>query len=191
MIGKHIEDFLFENPAELMLEASCVATVGTENTLLHALMVLSSVGYSSIPVLNSKGQLKGIISLAMIINGVKDTENYNWSQLSERHVKEIMKEDPAQVTPDAELEDILHLLVDDNYLCCTDHSGKFAGIITRKAMFKKINQFAHKFEITHEVKPRSGEHSDDKTQNDEKTDTPLTSVRTETRAAQAVFRSTW
>ena len=44
MIGKHIEGFLFENPAELMLEASCVATVGTENTLLHALMVLSSVG---------------------------------------------------------------------------------------------------------------------------------------------------
>ncbi|HHU08386.1 MAG TPA: CBS domain-containing protein, partial [Clostridiaceae bacterium] len=159
MIGKHIEGFLFENPSELMLEASCVATVGTENTLLHALMVLSSVGYSSIPVLNSKGQLKGIISLAMIINGVKDTENYNWEQLSERQVKETMKEDPARITPDAELEDILHLLVDENYLCCTDHNGKFIGIITRKAMFKKINQFAHQFEITHEVEPRNGENN--------------------------------
>lgn len=191
MIGKHIEDFLYENPLELVVEASCVATVGTDNTLLHALMVLSSVGYSSIPVLNSKGQLKGIISLAMIINGVKDTENYNWSQLSERHVKEIMQEDPARVTPDAELEDILHLLVEDNFLCCTDQSGKFTGIITRKAMLKKINQFAHQFEITHEVKPRNSENNNEKSHNDEMRDKNLTSVRTENRAAQAAFRSTW
>ena len=95
-----------------MLVASSVATIRTENTLLHALMVLSSVGYSSIPVLDNKGHLKGILSLALIINGIKSTENYDWDQLAERQVHEIMETKPPRVLPSADLEDVLHLLVD-------------------------------------------------------------------------------
>ncbi|HHV42036.1 MAG TPA: CBS domain-containing protein [Clostridiaceae bacterium] len=180
MIGKHIEDFLFDNPSELMLEASSVATVGINNTLLHALMVLSSVGYSSIPVLDNKGHLRGILSLALIINGIKNTENYDWDQLAERQVYEIMDTKPPQILPDAELEDILHLLVENNYLCCTDNNGVFKGIITRKSMFKRINHFAHEFELSHDIKPRN--------EDEEKR---AGKSRTDAITAPAVFRSTW
>ncbi|MGI6090202.1 MAG: cyclic-di-AMP-binding protein CbpB [Saccharofermentanales bacterium] len=182
MIGKYIEAFLYEDPSELILEASSVATVRTENTLLHALMVLSSVGYSSIPVLDNKGHLKGILSLALIINGIKSTENYDWDQLAVRQVREIMETKPPRILPSAELEDILHLLVDYNYLCCVDGKGNFLGIITRKAMFKRINHLAHEFEIAHDVSPRlntENEKAAEKTGNDE------------VRPAAAVFRSSW
>ncbi len=181
MIGKHIEDFLYDNTSELMLEASAVATVGTENTLLHALMVLSSVGYSSIPVTDNLGFLKGILSLAMIINGVKDTENYEWDQLAERQVKEVMEVNPPLVLEGAELEDILHLLVDDNYLCVVDRNGKFAGIITRKSMFKKINHFAHEFELTHEVKRID----------EERIEAAIVAPVAERRSAASALRSIW
>ncbi|MDI9461635.1 MAG: cyclic-di-AMP-binding protein CbpB [Saccharofermentanales bacterium] len=182
MIGKYIEAFLYEDPSELMLEASSVATIRTENTLLHALMVLSSVGYSSIPVLDNKGHLKGILSLALIINGIKSTENYDWDQLAERQVHEIMETKPPRVLPSADLEDVLHLLVDHNYLCCVDTKGNFLGIITRKSMFKRINHLAHEFEIAHDVRPRLN------TENEKAVEKSGTD---EVRSAPVVFRSIW
>ena len=47
----------------LMIDAEQCATVRTENTLMHAMLLLTSVGYTSIPVLDDRSQLAGIITM--------------------------------------------------------------------------------------------------------------------------------
>ncbi|NLV98964.1 MAG: CBS domain-containing protein [Clostridiaceae bacterium] len=152
MIGSHIEGLLTHSDEPLMVCANDVATVRTENNLLHALLVLSSVGFNSIPVIDQNSQIKGIISMPMIINGVLKDDDYDWNLLSERKVKDVMDSSVRTLSIDAQFEDILHMLVDQNYLCVADKNGVFRGIITRKAMLKRVNYMAHEFERIYNVR---------------------------------------
>lgn len=152
MIGPHIEGLLMQSEESLMVCANDVATVRTENNLLHALLVLSSVGYNSIPVLDNNSRISGKISMAMIINGVLKDDDYDWNLLSERKVKDAMDSSVRVLSTQAQFEDILHMLVDQNYLCVVDEKGVFQGIITRKAILKRVNYMAHEFERIYDVR---------------------------------------
>ena len=159
MIGKHIGPFLLQGDDPLMIEAAHCATVRTENTLTHAMLLLSSVGYTSVPVLDEFSHLAGIISMPSIFNGILGDDNYNWDLLDIKKVKDVMAKDVAIVFNDSPFEDILHLLVNSNYLCVTDHRGIFLGIIARKQILKRLNHLAHNFEIYYQVKPRQDKAS--------------------------------
>lgn len=151
MIGPHIESFLLSSGDSLMIKAEQVASVRAENNLLHALLVLSSVGFSSIPVLDNQSNIAGKLTMAMIVNGVLSGEDYDWSLLTEKKVRDVMDVRVPRVENEFDLETILHTLVDTNYLCVTDADGFFRGIITRKAILKRINALAHKFEQCYDV----------------------------------------
>lgn len=153
MIGKHIGPFLLQGDDPLMIDAAQCATVRTENTLMHAMLLLSSVGFTSVPVLDESSRLAGVISMPAIINGVLDEDNYKWECLEERKVKEAMAKDVPAVRLDAPLEDILHLLVNANYLCVTDRDGIFKGIIARRQILKRVNRLVHEFETVYRVLP--------------------------------------
>ncbi len=152
MIGPHVEGLLMHGEESLMVCVNDVATVRTENNLLHALLVLSSVGYNSIPVLDHNTHIAGKISMPMIINGVLKDDDYDWNLLSERKVKDVMDSSVRILSTEAQFEDILHMLVDQNYLCVADKEGVFRGIITRKAILKRINYMAHEFERIYDVR---------------------------------------
>ncbi|MDD4541782.1 MAG: CBS domain-containing protein [Eubacteriales bacterium] len=152
MIGPHIEGLLKESDESLMVCANDVATVRTENNLLHALLVLSSVGYNSIPVLDNNLIVRGKVSMPMIINGVLKDDDYDWNLLSERKVKDVMDSTVRVLSTDAQFEDILHMLVDQNYLCVVDKNGVFRGIVTRKSILKRVNYMAHEFERIYDVR---------------------------------------
>ncbi|NLC89673.1 MAG: CBS domain-containing protein [Clostridiaceae bacterium] len=162
MIGSHIEGLLLQSEESLMVCANDVATVRTENNLLHALLVLSSVGYNSIPVLDQNSHIQGKISMPMIINGVLKDEDYDWTLLNERKVRDVMDSSVRTLSADAEFEDILHMLVDQNYLCVADKNGVFRGIITRKAMLKRVNFMAHEFERIYDVQIKEACHPETK-----------------------------
>ena len=57
-----------------------------------------------------------------------------------------MKTDVSVMRPDAELEDILHLLVDSSFLPVLDQEGVFCGIVTRREILKAVNYTFHSFE---------------------------------------------
>lgn len=156
MIGKHIGPFLLQGEDPLMIDAEHCATVRTENTLMHAMLLLSSVGFTSVPVLDESSRLAGVISMPAIFKGILGDDNYHWEQLDLRKVKEVMERNVFVVYDDSPLEDILHLLVNANYLCVTDHDGLFLGIIARKQILKRLNRFVHEFESHYRVTPREG-----------------------------------
>lgn len=137
----------------LMIDAEHCATVRTENTLMHAMLLLTSVGYTSIPVLNDRSQLAGTIAMPSIVNGVLEDDNYNWDLLNRRKVRDVMQINPPAVFNDGKLEDVLRLLIQSNYICVIDRKGLFMGIVARKQILKRINRLAHEFEITYDVTP--------------------------------------
>lgn len=151
MIGKHIGKFLLESDDPFIVTADNVATVRTENNLLHALTILSTLGYSSIPVLDMEGKLKGQVTLADIICGIKAIPTYDWESLQTRTVAEVMNVSPGYVYDDGKLEDVLNQLVSHNYVAVIDKTGCFLGIVTRKMMLRRINKLAHEFETHYDV----------------------------------------
>ncbi len=155
MIGKHIGRFLIQGEDPLMIDAAQCATVRTENTLLHALLLLSSVGFTSVPVLDESSRVAGIITMPSIINGLLDNEDYNWDLLSVLKVKDVMTTNVPFVYRDSPFEDILRVLVNSNYICVTERDKSFLGIIARKQLLTRVNRLAHEFEVVYEVRERT------------------------------------
>lgn len=146
MINEAIERLLLYDDHPLMIEASECATVRSENKLLHALMLLSTVGYSVIPVLDREQRLVGSISTPLILSGIKTSTEYNWDQLEEMTVGEVMDTRVGVLQQPYDLEDVLHKLVDYNYVCIVDDHGLFLGIITRKEILTRVNFLAHQID---------------------------------------------
>lgn len=157
MIGKHIGPFLLQGDDPLMIDAEHCATVRTENTLMHALLLLSSVGFTSVPVLDESSRLAGVVGMPAIFKGILGDDHYHWDQLDLRKVKDVMERNVSVVYTDSSLEDILHLLVNANYLCVTGRDGLFMGIIARKQIIKRFNRLAHEFENHFRVCPLADE----------------------------------
>ena len=151
LISKKIEDMLVEDKNKLMLPAEEVAIVGTKNTLEHALLVLTNVGYTVIPALDEESKVKGIISIPTIIRAVTGIESFQFEKLSEKTVEEYMKTDFPTLPEDFELDLLLHLLVRHSFVCVIDDEGVLKGIITRSELLKGTNRVAHLFETKYHV----------------------------------------
>ncbi|MGB4609914.1 MAG: cyclic-di-AMP-binding protein CbpB [Saccharofermentanales bacterium] len=159
MINKHLENLLLFDDSELVIPADAVASVRTENTLLHAMMILSTVGYSSIPVIDNQHRLHGVISLPLVIEGIKDQISYDWDKLSEKKVAEIICYDFSVVQEDADLEDVLHQMVDHNFVCVVGKNNRFLGIITRKNILKRVNFLVHEIDRFYDIKAKKEQFS--------------------------------
>lgn len=153
MINKQIESLLLHCQDQLMIPADRCATVWEDNNLLHALMLLSSVGYSEIPVLNTQRQSVGSINMPLIMGAIKTETAYLWDQLSHYKVSEVMRRNVGLVKGDYELEDVLHAIVDHNYIHVTDENGVFIGIITRKEILGRVNFLAHQIDSYCDIYP--------------------------------------
>lgn len=148
MICDQVQQLLLPDGSDpLLIDASRCVTVRDENTLLHALLLLSNSGFGQIPVLNHDQMLMGIISTPMIINAIKDNVHYNWDDLDTKKITEALSTNVGKVTEPIELEDVLHEMVDHNFVCVVDSSGRFRGMITRKEILTRVNFMAH--EMTH------------------------------------------
>lgn len=156
MIGSSIEEMLtskYEN--EYMIDSDNVAHVMCDNTALHAAIVLVSVGYNSIPVLDKENHLLGTVSLANILQSLFDSENDNYQEyLSSMSVKEIMNKDIKSLQIPFGIEEMMHHLVDSNYVPVVNADNQFIGILTRKELIKAINYLAHEYEKEYDVKPK-------------------------------------
>ncbi len=151
MINEHVENLMLNQGDALMISADKVATVRKENTLLHALMILQNVGYASVPVVDNKQKLQGVLRMPDIIKGIQDSLDYNWDLLAEKKVGDVISVDHSVVVGTPDLEDILHSLVDHNYVNVVDEQGVFQGIITRKAILTRMNFMAHAIDQYYDV----------------------------------------
>lgn len=151
MIGKEIGKMLLENKENLLIPADRVAHVQMNNRLNHALLVLTKIGYSVIPVLDNNYKIRGLISMPMIIEAITGLEDINFDKLGDIVVSDVMNTDFAVVNDPYDLEEVLHLLVNHAFICVASDDGSFIGIITRSEILKGTNRIAHEFENKYDV----------------------------------------
>lgn len=157
MIDAAVEQLLLEDPKSYVIPADIVATVTASNTLEHALMVLSKVGYTRIPVIAPDDQLQGLLSLSAVTNALLATPGAAVDQLRSVQVADVMSPVKRWVDDPTKLEKILNLLVDEPFLPLVDQQMTFQGIITRREILKRVNYLAHSLNREYVVTPKTAE----------------------------------
>lgn len=151
MIGDKIQEMFLENQENFLIPAREVAHVQAENNLNHALLVLTKIGFNVIVVLDKEARVTGLISIPLIIEAITGVREIHFDRLDLLTVGEVMRTDFAVLNDDYELEDLLHLLVDNAFICIVDNEKKFQGIVTRREILKSVNHVAHEFEHRYDV----------------------------------------
>ena len=127
MINRVVQDLLLEEKDKLFISADKVAILEEDHTLDHAMLVLTHVRYSLIPVVNRHNKLHDF------------------------QVKEAMETEFPSITLETEIEDVLNELVDRNFLCITNDEKEFVGIVTRKEVLKRVNYMVHELNKKYEL----------------------------------------
>ena len=148
LIHKRIQELLLQDRDKLFIDAEKVAILQEDHTLEHAMLVLTNVRYSLIPVLNKENKIVGLISLAMILQKITGVEQIHMNQLGKYKVREVMRTEFPIIHQDTQVEDVLNELVDESFICIGNEENGFVGIVTRKELLKRINFMVH--ELTRE-----------------------------------------
>lgn len=151
MIGNAVKSIFLEDEENFLIDGDNVATLTDTNNLDHALLVLTNIGYSKIPVLNKEQQLVGLVSLSNVVSEMFDTERINPDRLSTIQVADVMETDVKCVKEPYNIERILNYLVEGNFIPVVDDEQVFQGIITRKEVLKSVNHLAHELELKFDV----------------------------------------
>lgn len=143
MIGPAITQLMLENQETFVIPAENVANVMYSNPLTHGLLVLSQVKYSKIPVLGPEDRFIGLLSMADIMDKMFEIGANDITDLAQFTIADVVQLGVPVVKSDWELEDVLHLLVDEAFLPVVDEKNVFKGIITRKEILKAVNYTFH------------------------------------------------
>ena len=146
MIGKNIEEMFKEPTENIMIPASDVAIVREDDSLVHAILVLSSSGYQTIPVLDKDDRVRGLISISNIVTSPYGLSIFDEEKLSELTVSQVMNQMVPILFDNYNLEDVLRLLINNNFVCVTHKNGYFLGIIPRKVVLERFTNIAHNLE---------------------------------------------
>ncbi|HLR68084.1 cyclic-di-AMP-binding protein CbpB [Virgibacillus alimentarius] len=125
---------------DLMIPSEKVAHVQLNNPLEHALLVLVKSGYSAVPVLDTSYKLVGTIGKTAILNQTLGLERFEFEQLSDMRVHEIMKRDIPRLTKEDTYVQALKTVINSPFVCVADQEGYFDGIITRRAILKQVRK---------------------------------------------------
>ena len=136
MIGKHVQALLTETEDTFLIPADNVATLLYNHPLEHAMLILTNVGYSKIPVLDSEDHLVGLISLADIMQGISGLTGFDMKLLETLTVADVMEVKVPKMTAKDDLETLLRRSVNEPFLPYVDKDNVFLGIFTRKDILK-------------------------------------------------------
>ena len=115
MIGKNIEKMFKEPTENIMIPASDVAVVREKDSLVHAILVLSSSGYQTIPVLDEENRVRGLISISNIVTNTEDLSIFDEEKLAQIKVENVMNQMVPILFDNYNLEDVLRLIINNNF----------------------------------------------------------------------------
>ncbi len=140
MISVTSRDFLDMQIEEFIISSEKVAHVQMGNSAEHALLVLTKTGYSSIPVLDTKYRLKGLISTQMITDAILGLEHIEYERLPDLKVDLLMQTQMPSIHINEKFKRGLDLLIDHPFLCVVDDEETFVGILTRRVVLKQLKK---------------------------------------------------
>ena len=153
MIAKEFELFLLEQEETFVTPAENVAVLIDTHNADHAILLLSQMTYSRVPVVTDKRKFVGTIGLRDIL-AYQMEKGLSQEAMADTDIVHMTKKNVAVVEPDYHLTDVLHKLVDESFLPVVDKDGVFQGIITRKSILKAVNALLHDFSKEYEIRSK-------------------------------------
>ncbi|MGM9945580.1 MAG: cyclic-di-AMP-binding protein CbpB [Lysinibacillus sp.] len=120
-----------------------VAHVQSGNNAEHALLVLTRTGYSSIPVLDVKYRLQGLLSIKMITEAILGLERIEYDRLANIKVDDVMEKEVVYLKITDTFKRALDLVINHAFLCVVDDEGTFVGIMTRRVILKQLKKYIY------------------------------------------------
>ncbi|KGR73728.1 cyclic-di-AMP-binding protein CbpB [Ureibacillus sinduriensis] len=138
---------LLETPiSDFIISSEKVAHVQIGNSAEHALLVLTKTGYSSVPVLDIKYRLHGLLSSKMITESILGLERIEYDKLANIKVDDCMDSDVTYLKITDTFQKALDLVINHAFLCVVDEEGTFVGILTRRVILKQLKKYIYQVE---------------------------------------------
>ena len=153
MIAKEFEQFLLEQEETFLTPAENLAVLIDSHNADHAILLLSQMTYTRVPVVTDEKGFVGTIWLRDIL-AYQMEQGLSQEAMADTDIVHMTKKDVAVVSPDYTLTDVLHKLVDESFLPVVDKDGIFQGIITRKSILKAVNALLHDFSKEYEIRSK-------------------------------------
>jgi len=153
MIAKEFELFLLEQEETFLTSAENLAVLIDTHNADHAILLLSQMTYTRVPVVTAEKKFVGTIGLRDIF-AYQMEQGLSQEVMADMDIVHMTKKDVAVVNPDYTLTDVLHKLVDESFLPVVDKDGLFQGIITRKSILKAVNALLHDFSKEYEIQSK-------------------------------------
>lgn len=120
-----------------------VAYIYDTSTLRQALAKMRHHGYAAIPVLTEDGTYAGTISEGDFLWYLVDEDCASAKEQEQHYVKDLIRKDfcPA-VRINVTMEELLDKAMRQNFICVTDDTDAFIGIVTRSDIIKSMISLA-------------------------------------------------
>lgn len=139
---------LLDTPiSDFIILSEKVAHVQVGNSAEHALLVLTKTGYSSVPVLDIKFRIHGLLSSKMITESILGLERIEYEKLANIKVDDVMDKDVTYLKITDTFQRALDLVINHAFLCVVDEKGTFAGILTRRVILKQLKKYIYQVEV--------------------------------------------
>jgi len=132
--------------AFFLLPKSETVYLQEHNTLRQALEKMQHHAYTSVPLLDKEGHYVGSITTADFLWFIKDNYNVRHEAIYKMLVRDIPRQhynDPVRI--DAQIEDLLRIAMEQNFIPVTDDLGVFIGIVRRREI---MDFYINKYNLT-------------------------------------------
>ncbi len=140
MLSVSSRDFLKLPIKDFIIPSEKVAHVQIGNNTEHALLVLTKTGYSSIPVLDMKFRMHGMVSVQQITDEILGLDRIEYERLDTIKVDDVMTRDFVKIHENDTFQRALDLLINHPYICVVDYDDMFLGILTRRVVMKQLKK---------------------------------------------------
>jgi predicted transcriptional regulator len=93
----------------------------------------------------------------MITDEMLGLDDVSVEALDTQCVGDVMETDVVTVANPYDVENVLHLLVDNPFLPVVQDDGSFTGIVTRREVMKGINYIGHNLDHYYQMTPKEAE----------------------------------
>ena len=153
MIAKEFEEFILQEEKTFLTPARNLAVLIDTHNVDHAILVLSQISYTRVPVVTDQMTYVGTISLTDILS-YQMKHDYSDEVFSSMDIVHMTKKDGEYLEKEYNLTEVLHKLVEESFLPVVSEDGVFEGIITRKSILKAFNSLMHNFSIEYEMRKK-------------------------------------
>lgn len=128
-----------KNISFYLIPKNDVTYVSTESSVKKALEVIHKGGFQAIPVLDQDGKYAGTITEGDFLWNLFERYDVDLQTMERERVSDLyLRWDYQAVKADANILELDHYILNQNYVPVVDDRDVFIGIVTRREIFKEI-----------------------------------------------------